>query len=99
MTMGKKVSDNNNNNSTNKLMKSWSFRRQYLRNINTSLDNKNAWLFVLESRRCASAKDIFHFFCDDSNALYWNESRFKGGLSSHIEFGLKIGLYSVKWWA
>ena len=33
MTMGKKVSDNNNNDSTNEQMKSWSFRRQYLRNI------------------------------------------------------------------
>ena len=79
--MGKIQSDNNNNDSTNKQRKSWSFRRQYLRNISTSLHNNNARLFVLESNRCPRAKDIFHFFCDDSNALHWNESRFKGGLS------------------
>ena len=99
MTMGKKVNDNNNNNSSNKLMKSWSFRRQYLRNINTSLYNNNARLCVLESNRCAKVKDIFHFFCEDNNALHWNGSRFKGWLSSHMECGLKIGVYSVPWWA
>ena len=82
MIMGKIQSDNNNNNdSTNKQRKSWSFRRQYLRNIRTSLHNNNARLFVLELNRCPRAKDIFHFFCDDSNALHWNESRFKEGLS------------------
>ena len=57
MTMGKILSDNNND-STNKKMKSWSFRRQYLRNINTSLYNNNARLCVLESNRCAKVKDI-----------------------------------------
>ena len=57
MTMGKILSDNNND-STNKKMKSWSFRRQYLRNINTSLYNNNARLCVLELNRCAKVKDI-----------------------------------------
>ena len=56
LIMGKILIDNNNNNnndSTNKQMESRSFRRQYLRNIN------NARLFVLESNRCPSSKDIF----------------------------------------
>ena len=98
MTMGKILSDNNND-STNKKMKSWSFRRQYLRNINTSLYNNNARLCVLESNRCAKVKDIFHFFCEDNNARHWNGSRFKGWLSPHMECGLKIGVYSVPSWA
>ena len=72
MIMGEILSDNNNNDSTNKQMKSWSFRRQNLRNINTSLYNINARLCVLESNRCARVKDIFHFFCEDNNAIHWD---------------------------
>ena len=97
MIMGKIQSDNNNNDSTNKQMKIWSFRRQNLRNINTSLYNNNTRLCALESNMCAKVKDIFHFFCED-NALHWNGSRFKGWLSPHMEYGLKIGVYSVPWW-
>ena len=98
MTMGKLLSDNNND-STNKQTKSWSFRRQYLWNINNSLYNNNAWLFVLESNRCLRANVIFLFFCEDSNAPLLNEPRFKGRLSLYMECGLRIGLYSVTWWA
>ena len=99
MIMGEVLSYNNNNDSTNKQIKSWSFRRQNLRNIKTSLYNNNARLSFLESNRCARVKDIVHFFCEDNNALHWNESRFKGWPSSHMECGLKIGVYSVPWWA
>ena len=95
MRMGKIQSDNSSYDSTNKQRKSWSFRRQYLRNITTSLRNNNARLLELESNRCPRAKVIFHFFYDDSNALNWNESRFKGGLSPHIECGLIIGVHPV----
>ena len=97
MTIGKLLSDNNNN-STNKQTKSWAFRRQYLWNINNSLYNNNAWLFVLESNRCPRANVIFLFFSEDSNAPLLNEPRFKGRLSLYMECGLKIGLYSVTWW-
>ena len=96
MRMGKIQSDNSSYDSTNKQRKSWSFRRQYLRNITTSLRKNNARLFVLESNRCPRAKVIFHFFYDDSNALNWNESRFKGGLSPHMECGLIIGVHPVR---
>ena len=96
MRMGKIQSDNSSYDSTNKQRKSWSFRRQYLQNITTSLRNNNARLFVLESNRCPRAKVIFHFFYDDSNALNWNESRFKGGLSPHMECGLIIGVHPVR---
>ena len=41
MTMGKLLNDNNND-SISKQTKSWSFRRQYLWNINNSLYNNNA---------------------------------------------------------
>ena len=100
MTMGEILGDNNNNDaSTNKQMKSWSFRRRYLRNKNNSLHNNNARLFVLESNRFSSAKDIVYLFPEESNALHLNESRFKGGLSPHMECGLKIGVYLVTWWA
>ena len=98
MTMGKLLSDNNND-STNKQTKSWSFRRQYLWNINNSLYNNNAWLFVLESNRCPRANVTFLFFCEDSNTPLLNEPRFKGRLSLYMECGLRIGLYSVTWWA
>ena len=96
MRMGKIQSDYSSYDSTNKQRKSWSFRRQYLQNITTSLRNNNARLFVLESNRCPRAKVIFHFFYDDSNALNWNESRFKGGLSPHMECGLIIGVHPVR---
>ena len=96
MRMGKIQSDNSSYDSTNKQRKSWSFRRQYLQNITTSLRNNNARLFVLESNRCPREKVIFHFFYDDSNALNWNESRFKGGLSPHMECGLIIGVHPVR---
>ena len=100
MTIGKILRDNNNTDaSTNKQMKSWSFRRRYLRNKNNSLHNNNARLFFLESNRFSSEKDIFYLFAEESNALQLNESRFKGGLSPHMECGLKIGVYSVTWWA
>ena len=78
MIMGEILSDNNNDDSINKQIKSWSFRRQNQRNIKTSLYNNNARLSFLESNRCARVKDIVHFFCEDNNALHWNESRFKG---------------------
>ena len=96
MRMGKIQSENSTYDSTNKQRKSWSFRRQYLRNITTSLRKNNARLFVLESNRCPRAKVIFHIFYDDSNALNWNESRFKGGLSPHMECGLIIGVHPVR---
>ena len=59
MIMEKILIDNNNynnnsNDSTNKQMESWSFRRQYLRNINNSLHKNNTRLFVMESNRCPS---------------------------------------------
>ena len=110
MTVGKILRDNNNNDaSTNKQMKSWSFRRRYLRNKNNSLHNNNARLFVLESNRFSSAKDIFYLFPEESNALHLNESRFKGligrkillcskncflaGKSSQFSFTLFGGMY------
>ena len=37
-------------------------------------------------KECPRAKDFFHFICEDRNALHWNESRFKGGLSPHMEY-------------
>ena len=97
--MGKIQSDNNNNDSTNKQRKSWSFskrRRQQLQNINNSLCSNKAWLFILELNRFLGAKDIFHF-CEDSNTLHQSEFNLDG-LSSRMECGLKIGLYSVTWW-
>ena len=59
MIMEKILIDNNNynnnsNDSTNKQMESWSFRRQYQRNINNGLHKNNARLFVMESNRCPS---------------------------------------------
>ena len=76
MTMAKLLSDNNND-STNKQTKSWSFRRQYLWNISNSLYNNNAWLFVLESNRCPRANVTFLFFSEDSNAPLLNEPGLK----------------------
>ena len=99
MIMGKIQSDNNNNDSTNKQRKSWSFskrRRQQLQNINNSLCSNKARLFILELNRFLGAKDIFHF-CEDSNTLHQSEFNLDG-LSSRMECGLKIGLYSVTWW-
>ena len=58
MIMGEVLSYNNNNDSTNKQIKSWSFRRQNLRNIKTSLYNNNTRLSFLESNRYARVKDI-----------------------------------------
>ena len=99
MTMAEIMSGNDND-STNKQVKKLSFskrRRQQLQNINNSLRSKKALFFILELNRCGGAKDIFHF-CKDGNTLYQSESNLNG-LSSSMECGLKIGIYSVTWWA
>ena len=78
--MGKIQSDNNNNDSTNKQRKSWSFsktRRQQLQNINNSLCSNKARLFILELNRFLGAMDIFHF-CEDSNTLHQREFNLDG---------------------
>ena len=69
-----------------------------LRNIKSSRHCNNAQLFALEENRCPREKGIFHFFFEDSNKLHQNESRFKGRLSLHIEYGLNIFVCSVTCW-
>ena len=93
MTMAKIISGNDND-STNEQVKSLSFskrQRQQLQNINNS--SNNALLFTLELNRCAGEKDIVHF-CKDRNTLHQSESNLNG-LSSRMECGLKIGIFSV----
>ena len=87
MTMAKILSGYDND-STNKQVKSWSFskrRRQQLQNINNSLCSNKTRLFILES------------FYKDGDTLHQCESNLNG-LSSRMEGGLKIGVYSVTWW-
>ena len=95
MIMAKIISGNDND-STNEQVKSLSFskrQRQQLQNINNSHCSNNALLFTLELNMCAGEKDIVHF-CKDRNTLHQSESNLNG-LSSRMECGLKIGIFSV----
>ena len=90
MTMAE-IMGGDDNDSTNERVKNLSFskrRRQQLQNINNSLRSNNALLFILELNRCGGQRWIEHQ--SESNL---------NGLSSSMECGLKIGIYSVKWWA